>query len=491
MGTTKSDGSAHHHQWAQFRFSIIGHLLAAPPDKGEIKTCLRLLAATTWQHPISGEPFRIGMSTIERWYYKVRKEQNPIEVLQRKLRFDAGTMPSVEEATKDLIIRQYKDHPSWSYQLHADNLIALLEIKKLVCHSPSYSTVKRFMKRNGLFRKKRSRNHRKPAAIEAFERSQKREVRLFEAPYPQSLWHLDFHHGSLQIIGEDGHRHTPLCLCIVDDHSRLACHIQWYLHEDTDCLVHGFTQALQKRSLPRELITDNGSAMTSAEFTGGLSRLSITWSPTLAYSPNQNGKQEVFWATLEGRLMAMLENVPDLSLKLLNDATIAWVEMEYNKSVHSETKQAPLRRFLDGKDVGRTCPNSETLVEAFTQEVHRRQRRSDGTIQLEGSRYEIPSRYRHMEIIHLGYARWDLSRVFIIDPKTRKKVARIFPVDLTKNAQSGRRSIETDIFKPENKEPRSEEIAPLLQKLMAEYAVTGMPPAYIFKSDTRDGESYE
>lgn len=488
MKSKKIDGGTHHQRWAEFRFSVIGHLFASPPEKGEIKTCLRSLAEKTWQHPLSGEPFRLGMSTIERWYYKTRREQNPVEILKRKLRSDAGAMPTVEEQAKGLIIQQYKDHPSWSYQLHSDNLIAAIEIKKLNCHRPSYSTLRRFMKKNGLFRKKKSRNQQRPAAIAAFERSQKREVRLFEAPFSQSLWHLDFHHGSLQILGEDGQRHTPLCLCIVDDHSRLACHIQWYLHEDTDCLVHGFTQALQKRGLPRELMTDNGSAMKSSEFTRGLTQLSIIWSPTLEYSPNQNGKQEVFWSTLEGRLMAMLENVPDLSLKLLNDATIAWVEMEYNRSVHSETKESPINRLLYGKDVSRSCPDTETLVDAFMHEVHRQQRRSDGTIQLEGNRYEIPSRYRHMETIYLCYARWDLSRVFIIDPKTRKKVARIFPVDLTKNAESSRRSIETDIFRVADRNSRSKEIAPLLQKLMAEYAATGMPPAYIPKTVRQDEE---
>ena len=35
----------------------------------------------------------------------------------------------------------------------------------------------------------------------------------------------------------------------------------------------------------------------------------------------QNAKQEAFWAPVEGRLMAMLEGVPDLTLSALNEAT--------------------------------------------------------------------------------------------------------------------------------------------------------------------------
>ena len=32
----------------------------------------------------------------------------------------------------------------------------------------------------------------------------------------------------------------------------------------------------------------------------------------------------------------MLEDVPDLTLNVLNEATQAWVEYEYNRGVHSE-----------------------------------------------------------------------------------------------------------------------------------------------------------
>src|SRR5271157_980543 len=57
-----------HERWAHLRFSVIGQLLAAPPDKGELKAAIEGLAARTWRHPTTGEPVRFGFSTIERWY---------------------------------------------------------------------------------------------------------------------------------------------------------------------------------------------------------------------------------------------------------------------------------------------------------------------------------------------------------------------------------------------------------------------------------------
>jgi transposase InsO family protein len=55
--------------------------------------------------------------------------------------------------------------------------------------------------------------------------------------------------------------------------------------------------------------------------TEGLSRLGIVHEKTLPYSPYQNGKQESFWGNLEGRLLEMLDGLPDLTLAFLNEAT--------------------------------------------------------------------------------------------------------------------------------------------------------------------------
>jgi transposase InsO family protein len=101
-------------------------------------------------------------------------------------------------------------------------------------------------------------------------------------------------------------------------------------------------------------MTDNGAAMISDEFKNGLHRLGIVHETTLPYSPWANGKQENLWATLEGRLMAMLEGVSQLTLELLNRATHAWIEQEYHRAHHPELGCSPLERYRAGPDVGRT-----------------------------------------------------------------------------------------------------------------------------------------
>ena len=147
------------------------------------------------------------------------------------------------------------------------------------------------------------------------------------------------------MLTQSGQWLRPIALGILDDHSRLCCHIQWYLSETAQDLVHGLSQAIQKRGLPRALLTDNGAAMVAEEVIEGLLRLGIVHERTLPYSPYQNGKQEAFWGTLEGRLLKMLEGVAELTLERLNEVTQAWVEIEYNRAVHRETASSPVERF--------------------------------------------------------------------------------------------------------------------------------------------------
>ena len=468
-------------RWAHFRFSVIGALLAAPPARGQLQAQLQALADKKWRHPIGGHGFTLGFSTIERWYQKASAAKaGPVEVLKRKIRSDQGQHPALSAALVTQLTEQYRQHPSWSYQLHADNLAALIQKDPALAPKPSYASVVRFMKSHGLIKRPRRGPVHSPGGQAAEARFEAREVRSFENPYVNGLWHLDFHHGSRRVLLPSGQWSVPLLLGILDDHSRLCCHAQWYLAEGAEELCHGLSQAFQKRAIPRSLLEDNGSAMIAAETEQGLARLSIVAEHTLPFSPYQNGKQESFWNQIEGRLLPMLEGVADLALDPLNEATLAWIEMEYNRKVHSETGQTPLQRYLDDKDVGRPCPNTGQLRLAFTTEVTRTQRRSDGSFSLEGVRFEVPSRYAHFHKLSVRYASWDRSFVHLADPTTGAILCRLYPQDKNKNAE-GHRAQRQPVLPASAPAPAG--IAPLLQQILRQYAATGLPPAYLPKPE--------
>lgn len=314
-----------------------------------------------------------------------------------------------------------------------------------------------------------------------------REVRSFEVEHVNGLWHLDFHECSRSICLPSGERLKPVLLCVLDDRSRLACHAQWYLAPSAETLIHGLCQAILKRKLPRALYADNGGAMVAEETREGLLQLGVVYDHTRPYTPEQNAKMEVFWAQVEGRLVAMLRGEPTLTLSLLNQATQAWVEQEYNRSVHSETKQTPYARYLDGPNTGREMNDAEKLRCAFRRSVTRAQRQSDGTLSLEGIRFEIPARYRPLKRVHVRYAKWDLSSVDLCDERTGQTLCTLVPLDKAKNADRQRRVIAREMA-PTEKTAEAPGMAPLLSKLMADYSATGAPPAYLAHEETEENE---
>jgi hypothetical protein len=173
----------------------------------------------------------------------------------------------------------------------------------------------------------------------------------------------------------------------------------------------------------------------------------------------------------------MLEGVEDLTLDFLNEATQAWAELEYNRALHSEIGCSPLECFVRERSVGLESPSAEDLQRAFRARVTRTQRKSDGTLSLFGRRFEVPSRFRHIERLCLRCARWDLSSVELVDERSGATLARLWPLDRTRNVDGRRRAIRTAAL--ESAEPGASGVAPLLKELLARYAVTGLPPAYL------------
>jgi len=485
----RSEDPSVHERWAHLRFSVIGQLLAAPPPRGQLRAELKQLASRTWQHPITGEPVRFALSTIERWLLRSRRERrDPVGVLRRKVRVDAGTQ-QVLLAIREALRAQYGAHPSWSVKLHYDNLRALAADRVELAPVPSYSSIRRFFQSQG-WRKRRRLTTRDTAGAERAEaRLAAREVRSYEAQYVGGLWHWDGHIGSRAVLTARGEWAAPVLIGILDDRSRLACHLQWFMAENAPNVVHALSQAFQKRGLPRAGMSDNGAANLCAEVTEGLARLGIVHETTLPYSAYQNGKQESFWGQVEGRLMAMLEGVADLTLKYLNEATQAWVEYEYNRAIHSETGETPLARYLAGPEVLRPSPDSAALRAAFTRSERRTQRVSDGTVMVGAQRFEVPNRYRHLRELIVRYASWDLSIVHLVDDRSGQLLCRLYPQDKTRNATGIRAPLESLASSRASPVPtpavsaQPGQSAPLLNKLMRERAATGLPPAYLPKDE--------
>ena len=204
---------------------------------------------------------------------------------------------------RQALLAQYDAHKSWSAQLHHANLVALAETRAELRPAPSYATVRRFLAAHGLTKWRPMTTRQTEGALAAAARLEAREVRSYESAYSGGLWHWDCHNGSRKVLTPRGEWRTPVLFGVLDDHSRLVCHLQWYLSENAEKVAHGLSQAMLKRGLARAAMSDNGAAMTATEITEGLARLGILHQTTLPYSPYANGKQETLWGSVEGRLI--------------------------------------------------------------------------------------------------------------------------------------------------------------------------------------------
>ena len=226
-------------RWARLRFAIVGPLLAAPPRRGALRAALERLAAQSWRHPVTRSAISFAFPTIERWYYAARNAaRDPVGVLRPRRRKDAGQQRTLSPRLQLAVQQQYQAHRRWSYQLHLDNLAVLIAEDPTLGPRPSYSTLRRYMTAQGLRPAPRERAPTAPGAILATHQREHLEVRSFEAEYVHGLWHLDFHHGSRKVLSRIGAWVRPLLLGVLDDCSRVACHLQWYLDETAETLVH-------------------------------------------------------------------------------------------------------------------------------------------------------------------------------------------------------------------------------------------------------------
>jgi hypothetical protein len=132
---------------------------------------------------------------------------------------------------------------------------------------------------------------------------------------------------------------------------------------------------------------------------------------------------------------------------------------------------------MTASNVGRPAPPADSLRRAFRTQETRTLRRSDGTLSVAGVRFEVPSRYYALERPTVRFARWDLSTIDMIDPHTDKLLATLLPLDKHGNADRRRRVLDAAPPAQAREEPAG--IAPHLRALMADYAATGLPPAYV------------
>jgi len=101
---------------------------------------------------------------------------------------------------------------------------------------------------------------------------------------------------------------------------------------------------------------------------------------------------------------------------------------------------------------------------------------------VEGIRYEVPSRFRHLPRLTLRYPGWDKSRLVLVDERTGSPLAYLLPLDKQQNAD-GRRRVLEPMQQAAPAPAAKPDLPALLRHWLADYAATGLPPAYLPKDE--------
>ena len=118
------------------------------------------------------------------------------------------------------------------------------------------------------------------------------------------------------------------------------------------------------------------------------------------------------------------------------------------------------------------------MIFSFTVQENRAQRKSDSTLQIKGVRFEVPSRFRHFDRLCVRYQSWNLCHAWLVDERDSTLLVKIYPQDKIKNSDGLRRTLVPLVDLPEA-DNDTDPYPPLLRKLLADYAATGIPPAFI------------
>ncbi len=338
--------------------------------------------------------------TIEAWVY--RFDHGQFAALHDQPRRDRGQTRALDPAATQALLNLRRLHP----QLTLPALVQELLRQGVLQHGAfSYSTLQRRLAAAGLDR----RSLRAGAALIGGP------TKAFELPLPNLLWMADAMYGPTLKLPEGTAQRTFL-FAILDDHSRLCVHGQFYAAERLECFLDTLRQAVAARGLPDKLYTDNGAAFRSQHLQIVCANLGIKLVHARPYHSWSRGKIERFFLTVQTQFQAQLHFQPVTSLDDLNRQFWRWVETDYHQRPHSALQdQSPAARFAQAGIPLRTLAPDADLQRLFLMRVDRRVRK-DATISLGGQLWEVPAHLRGVVIrVHFDPVHWTRVEVWLHD----------------------------------------------------------------------------
>ena len=346
---------------AYFRYGVISSLLAQNQQQ-TLKQQLKELANKFWTLPGEQGTRKFSWGTIESWLYTYRK--GGLDALKDKQRKDQGSYRSITEPIRQALDRILSKYPN----LKNKHVIKQLKKEQLLedIAIPSETTLYRYLR-----------------CMRPKIATPTKETPIFRS----SLFRIHVanrHHvpdRSFQRKGNDGRfrKTRTYLIAVIDDHSRLLCHAQFYFQQDLNAYIDTLKTACCKRGIPERLYTDNGKVFLSPQTKRIAAQL---WHYCTSYrgerlsglKEKSNGSLKPFATIFLTQLCkSPLQN---LSMKL-NSLLWRWMEQDYNHKSHSAIATSPILRYLQSAHKLKLLPANQDQHRLFYFEetTHRQKRR--------------------------------------------------------------------------------------------------------------------
>lgn len=376
---------------ATFRFGMIADFVNGTRlGYGEKESLLQAKSEKLYEIPFSKQQ-RIARSTLEKWIQDYKRGGYRLEALYPKTRKDRGQIRSVPTHIKLAIKELKKENP----KLTLPTIVTTLKHKKLIGadEKVNMSSLYRYWNHEEL-------HSLNEGAV---------DKRHFEAQYPNEIWQSDVMYGPMVRLENGGRSRQSYLIAILDDHSRMIVHSEFYLSERRESFLDCLRMAILSRGLPQKLYIDNGSCFRALHLEQITAQLGIAIKHSRPYTPQGRGKIERWFRYVRENFLQVLrqkEGDQPPKLDYLNQCFSDWVDA-YNLKEHSSTKQAPLKRYQAG--ISQVRPAPDGLLDYFRQIEHRRVKK-DRTIRIMGGIFEVPVGLIDKQV-ELRFHPEDLSRI--------------------------------------------------------------------------------
>jgi len=257
---------------ALFRFGVISSLIGVKTQAwGHRSKLLREICEKPWDLPCSGRS-HISKATVLNWLARYEKGGNSLDALMPSSRKDLGTSRKLDKETELALVNMKRDNPQASLPV----LLDIARTKKILPPDLKISNaaIYRIIKKH----------------ISADTTSGK-DRRKFEAELPNDLWQADCMHGPAVVEG--GKNRKAFLFAVIDDHSRLITHAQFFLTENLMSFLECLKTALAKRGLPKKLYVDNGPYFKAHKLEYSLASLGTALLHAKPYTPEGKGNEKL------------------------------------------------------------------------------------------------------------------------------------------------------------------------------------------------------